>query len=162
MWMDGPIPPELGRFPGYLMARLGQTSSRRFAEALQPLGLHPRDFGVMSIVAANPGISQQALSEHTGIDASSMTALIDELESLRVAERRPHPGDRRARAIHLTPSGEEALQRARKVAGGLQGELLAALTADEQRTLLELLGKLAADSAGRDGAARASGARRAG
>jgi DNA-binding MarR family transcriptional regulator len=148
MWMDGPIPPELSRFPGYLMARLGQTSSRRFAEALQPLGLHPRDFGVMNIVAANPGISQQALSEHTGIDASSMTALIDELETLGVAERRPHPSDRRARAIHLTPAGEEMLERARRAAGELQGELLSVLTAEERRTLVELLGKLAADSAG--------------
>ena len=144
MWLDGPIPPELGRFSGYLMARIGQANSRRFAAALAPHGLHPRDFGVMNIVAVRAGISQQQLAEHTGIDASSMTALIDELEALGLAERRPHPDDRRARAIHLTAAGEEKLAELRRLAGQIQAELMSGLTTAERRTLQELLAKLAA------------------
>jgi DNA-binding MarR family transcriptional regulator len=144
MWGEGQIPEELSAFPGYLMVRLGHNSSQRFREALQPQGLHPRDFGVMNIVASTPGITQQQLHTRTAIDTSSMVAVIDHLEELGYAERRPHADDRRVRAIHLTPAGREALERARRTAGELQAQVFGALTPDEQRTLHDLLRKLAA------------------
>jgi len=143
MWEGGPIPGELSVFPGYLLARLGESSRRRFHKALEPEGLHPRHFGVMTMVAAQPGMSQQQLHDKTGIDPSSMVAVIDELEAAGVAERRPHPEDRRARTIFLTERGEQTLQRVRALAGELQRELFGALTADELRTLHALLRKLA-------------------
>jgi DNA-binding MarR family transcriptional regulator len=143
MWGRGPVPDELSVFPGYLLARLGEASRRRFHEALAPEGLHPRHFGVMSVLAAHPGLTQQQLHEKTAIDASSMVAVIDELEAKRLAERRPYPGDRRARTVFLTALGEQTLARVRTVAAELQQELLSPLTAEESRTLVTLLQKLA-------------------
>jgi DNA-binding MarR family transcriptional regulator len=143
MWEDGPIPGELGVFPGYLLARLGEASRRRFHRALEPEGLHPRHFGVMTMVAAQPGLSQQELHEKTAIDPSSMVAVIDELEALGLAERRPHPADRRVRTIFLTASGQEKLERVRGLAAELQREFFAPLSAEERRTLHGLLRKLA-------------------
>jgi DNA-binding MarR family transcriptional regulator len=141
MWHDGPVPPELSVYPGYLLARLGQASAARFHAALAPEDLHPRHFGVMSILAAQPGITQQRLAEHTAIDASSMVAVIDELEAKGLAERRPHPADRRARAVYLTPTATATLQR----------ELFAGLSATEGKTLHELLLKLARTSGSPEG-----------
>jgi MarR family transcriptional regulator, lower aerobic nicotinate degradation pathway regulator len=143
MWDGGPIPGELGQFPGYLMARLGEASRRRFHKALEPEGLHPRHFGVMMVLAAHPGITQQQLHEKTAIDPSSMVAVIDELEARGLAERRLHPADRRARQVFLTESGEQTLQRIRTLASGLQREFFAALTGEERKTLHALLRKLA-------------------
>jgi len=130
-------------FPGYLLARLGESSRRRFHKALEPEGLHPRDFGVMTMVAAQPGMSQQQLHEKTAIDPSSMVAVIDELEAAGLAERRPDPEDRRARTIFLTERGEQTLNRVRALAGELQREFFQALTAEELRALHALLRKLA-------------------
>src|SRR5437879_12768472 len=130
MWEDGPIPGELGVFPGYLLARLGESSRRRFHRALEPEGLHPRHFGVMTMVAAQPGMSQQELHEKTAIDPSSMVAVIDELEARGLAERRPDPEDRRARAIFLTSAGLEKLEHVRVVTGELQREFFEALSAE--------------------------------
>jgi MarR family transcriptional regulator, lower aerobic nicotinate degradation pathway regulator len=143
MWDGGPIPGELKQFPGYLMARLGEASRRRFQRALEPERLHPRDFGVMTMVAAQPGMSQQQLHEKTAIDPSSMVAVIDELEARGLAERRPHPADRRTRQIFLTDDGQEALTRVRVLAAELQREFFGALTAEERKTLHRLLKKLA-------------------
>jgi MarR family transcriptional regulator, lower aerobic nicotinate degradation pathway regulator len=143
MWDGGPIPGELGVFPGYLLARLGEASRRRFQAALEPEGLHPRHFGVMTMVAAQPGMSQQQLHEKTAIDPSSMVAVIDELEAMGLAERRQRAEDRRARTIYLTERGEQTLERVRGLAAGLQREFFAALTAEERRTLHMLLRKLA-------------------
>jgi MarR family transcriptional regulator, lower aerobic nicotinate degradation pathway regulator len=139
----GSIPGELAAFPGYLLVRLGETSKHRFHRALEPEGLHPRHFGVMTIVAARPGITQQQLYEKTAIDPSSMVAVIDELESMGLAERQPHPDDRRAHTIFLTDLGQTALKRARLRAAELQRDFFAALTAEELRTLHTLLRKLA-------------------
>jgi DNA-binding MarR family transcriptional regulator len=144
MWDGGPIPGELGVFPGYLLARLGEASRRRFQAALEPEGLHPRHFGVMTMVAAQPGMSQQQLHEKTAIDPSSMVAVIDELEAMGLAERRQSVEDRRARTIYLTERGERTLERTRALAAGLQREFFAALTGEERRTLHALLRKLAA------------------
>jgi DNA-binding MarR family transcriptional regulator len=143
MWEGGPIPGELSVFPGYLLARLGESSRRQFHKALEPEGLHPRDFGVMTMVAAQPGMSQQQLHEKTAIDPSSMVAVIDELEAAGLAERRPDPEDRRARTIFLTDRGEQTLRRVRALAGELQREFFGVLTAEELRTLHALLRKLA-------------------
>jgi DNA-binding MarR family transcriptional regulator len=142
MWEGGPIPGELRAFPGYLLARLGERARERFRVALEPEGLHPRHFRVMTVVAAHPGLSQQQLHEHTAIDPSSMVAVIDELEAMGLAERRPHPDDRRARAIVLTDTGEQTFARVSAIAADLQRELFAPLTAAERRTLHELLLKL--------------------
>jgi DNA-binding MarR family transcriptional regulator len=144
MWEDGPIPGELGMFPGYLLARLGESSRRRFRMALAPEGLHPRHFGVMTMVAAHPGMSQQDLHETTAIDPSSMVSVIDELEAMGLAERRPHPDDRRVRTIFLTALGQRKLETVRELAGELQREFFKPLTAEERRTLHALLRKLAA------------------
>lgn len=143
MWDGGPIPGELGKFPGYLMARLGEASRRRFVKALEPEGLHPRHFGVMTMLAAHPGMSQHQLHEKTAIDPSSMVAVIDELEARGLAERRPDPEDRRARRVFLTEQGEQTLGRIRALAADLQREFFGTLTAEERKTLHALLRKLA-------------------
>jgi DNA-binding MarR family transcriptional regulator len=147
MWEEGPIPGELAIFPGYLLARLGESSRRRMRAALEPEGLHPRYFGVMTMVAAQPGMSQQELHEKTGIDSSSMVAVIDELEAMGLAERRPHPEDRRVRTIFLTDTGQETLARVRALAAAHAREFFKPLSADELRTLHSLLRKLAGASA---------------
>ncbi|HMH46960.1 MAG TPA: MarR family winged helix-turn-helix transcriptional regulator [Solirubrobacteraceae bacterium] len=139
MWEDGPIPDELGMFPGYLMARLGEASRRRFHKALEPEGLHPRHFGVMTMVAAHPGMSQQQLHEKTAIDPSSMVSVIDELEARAAIAWIRAAFGQAARFEH----GEGALERVRGLAAQLQREFFGGLTAEELRTLHSLLRKLA-------------------
>jgi DNA-binding MarR family transcriptional regulator len=97
----------------------------------------------MTMVAAQPGMSQQQLHEKTGIDPSSMVAVIDDLQARGLAERRPDPDDRRARAIYLTADGQRKLQRIGKLAAQLQRELFGGLTEQELSTLHALLLKLA-------------------
>ena len=117
--------------------------AHRFAEGLQPLGLRPPHFGVLSLIAAQPGSAQQELVDRSMIDPSSMVRVIDELESMGLAERRAHPHDRRRRAVHLTPAGKRRLERARKVAGQTVSDLVEPLDDGERETLRLLLRKLA-------------------
>jgi DNA-binding MarR family transcriptional regulator len=143
MRFDKPPPEPLASAPGFLLSWNGQRAAHTFAEALEPLGLRPHHFGVLTLVDSQPGSTQQELVDRSMIDASSMVAVLDELEELGFAERRPHAGDRRKHAIHLTPEGGRLLKRARVAAMKTGQEILGPLDASEVEALRRLLRKLA-------------------
>lgn len=143
MAFDRPPPEPLASAPGFLLSWHGRRTSHMFTKSLEPLGLRPPHFGVMQLIAADPGVTQQELADRSLIDASSMVAVVDELEELGYAERRPHPGDRRKHAVYLTAEGKRNLERARAVATKLAKDVLAPLDGGEVETLTRLLRKLA-------------------
>ena len=143
MRFDQAPPEPLAGALGFLLSWNGQRIRHRFAAALEPLGLRPQHFGVLQVIAAQPGTAQNELVARSMIDPSTMVKLIDELEQLGLAERRVDPHDRRRRAVHLTPQGTATLKQARAVANKTADETLAPLDQDERETLRVLLRKLA-------------------
>jgi DNA-binding MarR family transcriptional regulator len=130
---------EVAEYAGQLFFRLWRASHTRIAEALESVGLTPALFGVLNVLGARDGAIQQEIAVSMGIDPSTMVSLIDDLERAGLAERRPHPTDRRAREIAITPKGRRLLDRARQMATQVDGEVLRGLTANERRELLTLL-----------------------
>jgi DNA-binding MarR family transcriptional regulator len=143
MRFDNPPPEPLASAPGFLLSWHGQRTASTFTRALEPLGFHPRHFGVMNLIDSHPGITQSDLVHRSLIDPSSMVAVIDELEEMGLAERRPYPHDRRKHAVHLTARGRRTLGRLRKIATEVADELFAPLEPGELETLRRLLRKLA-------------------
>jgi MarR family transcriptional regulator, lower aerobic nicotinate degradation pathway regulator len=137
-------PPEaLAGYTGFLMNWVGARSRARFAQALnERTGLHPREFGVLNMLARTPGVTQHEIGEGAGVDPSTMVATLDSLEERGLAERRPHPEDRRKRAVYLTPAGEETLSAGRKVGASVAREVFGPLSAEERKLLHSLLRKL--------------------
>lgn len=138
--------PALSRNTGFLVSRMGLVASKRFAERIAAIGLTTRMWGALNVLDAEGPTTQHALGKSIGMDPSSMVSTIDELESRGLVERRRHPTDRRAYALHITDDGNETLARGRELAREAQDELLAPLTADERKQLRELLLKLAVAS----------------
>jgi DNA-binding MarR family transcriptional regulator len=130
------------RSVGFLISQLGFFSSKRFMEALRPVGIDPREFLLMRFVAASEGESQQALAERMAIPASRMVALVDHLEEAGFIERRPDPEDRRVRGLHLTRKGRTVLERAGKIAIDYETKLCAGINREERDQLIDLLQKL--------------------
>jgi DNA-binding MarR family transcriptional regulator len=135
--------PALARNTGYLLSRLGAIGQRRFAEHIGQLGLTPRMWGALNVLDAEGALTQHALGLCVGMDPSSMVATIDELEAKGLVERRRHPSDRRAYALHVTDAGRKRLIDGRRVARAAQEELLGALNQDERRQLHGLLLRVA-------------------
>ncbi len=143
--IESPVPEQPPRSVGFLISQLGFFSSRRFAEALTPLGIGPREFLLLRYVAASAGQSQQSLAERLGVPPSRMVALADELEKGGLVERRPDPDDRRVRGLHVTEKGQETLERAAKVAIEYELKLCSSLAEGEREQLIDLLQKVQAD-----------------
>jgi len=130
---------EVAEFAGQLFFRLWRASHTRVAEAFGSIGLTPALFGILNVLGAREGAIQQEIGSEMGIDPSTMVSLIDELEAAGLAKRRPHPADRRAREVTITPKGRRLLERARRMAIQVEDEVLRGLTAAERRELLRLL-----------------------
>ena len=128
---------------GLMLSTLGYAISRRFVHALQPLELHPREFAVLRAVKANDGQSQQALAERLHIPPSRMVAIVDELESRGLIERRPDPNDRRVRALYVTSRGQTLLDDAFKLVVEHERAISDVLTEKERAELLALLNRIA-------------------
>jgi DNA-binding MarR family transcriptional regulator len=143
MRIDRPPPEPLASAVGFLLSFNGQRMARTFAQALEPLGLRPPQFGLLRLIQARPGSTQQELVASSMIDPSSMVAILDELQELGLIERRQNPADRRKHAVYLTDEGGATLRRARKIADSVAARELSALDEDERDTLRRLLRKLA-------------------
>ncbi len=86
--------------------------------------------------------SQRELAESLHYDASNITDIVDRLEARGLVVRTVDPNDRRVRRIVRTPEGEE-LRRTALDEALATAPTVATLSAAEQRTLCELLGKIA-------------------
>lgn len=126
-----------------MLAQVGAHAASKFAGRLTELNLVPAHAGILRILAATPAITQQALASALGTLPSRLVALVDDLESKGLLERRPHESDRRSYALHLTEAGEATLQAIGRIAREHQQTLLAGLSDEEQRQLGALLQRVA-------------------
>jgi DNA-binding MarR family transcriptional regulator len=129
---------------GQLLFVAQQAAQALAIERLEPLGLSPRAWGVLSTLAESGPLTQIELATTMSIDRTAMVYLLDELEDQALVERVRSPQDRRAFFIHLTAGGKSAQRRAATALAGADGTLLAPLDAAERRHLVDLLAKVAA------------------
>jgi DNA-binding MarR family transcriptional regulator len=132
------------RSVGFTISSTGHAVARGFHEILAPLDLEPREFALLRAVAAAEGETQQATGARLKIPSSRMVAFIDALEARGLIERRHHPSDRRARALHLTDAGRELLGHAFEVAVAYERDICADLSEAERDQLLDLLERVSA------------------
>lgn len=133
----------LAKHTGFLLSRMGMVAMKQFSQRLEELGLNTRMWGALNVLDAEGAITQHMLGKATGIDPSSMVSTIDELERRGLVERRRHPSDRRAHALHVTDLGQVTLTQGRRLAKRAQDDLLAPLDADERKQLHDLLLRMA-------------------
>ena len=78
----------------------------------QHLGLTISESQAVSYLFARGPMGQSDLGQALGFNTSSTTALVDRLERNLIAERVPHPSDRRRSTVRLSDSGRETVSAA--------------------------------------------------
>jgi DNA-binding MarR family transcriptional regulator len=142
-WMRG-----LHADTGYLLYRLGLRSGQLFNTFLQESGLRLRHYAVLRFLATSDGALQRELSARLGYDPSAIVGLVDDLEKLGFAERRPSPDDRRSRIVALTGAGRAFLRDTDEAGLRVTNDLLEPLGPAERETLHALLLRIAGDGLG--------------
>lgn len=80
--------------------------------------------------------TQQALANRLEVSARNVTGLVDALEDAGYVARAPHPTDRRATLVTLTPSAEELMREMQRDHEELSATLLAAVAPGDRQALL--------------------------
>ncbi|MFE9687611.1 MarR family winged helix-turn-helix transcriptional regulator [Streptomyces sp. NPDC002701] len=137
-WMRG-----LHADTGYLLYRLGLRSGQLFNAFLQESGLRLRHYALLRFLATSEGALQRELSARLGYDPSAIVGLVDDLERLGFAERRPSPDDRRSRTVVLTGDGRAFLRDTDEAGLRVTNDLLRPLGPGERDTLHTLLRRIA-------------------
>ena len=108
----GPDDREAGSLPVSLVGALFRLAPR----LVELIDLGERDYGLgfargrvlWSLRESGP-VVMRALSEALGVSPRTVTGLVDALEADGWVTRSPHPNDRRATIISLTPASEATL-----------------------------------------------------
>lgn len=102
-----------------------------------------RGYQVISAAVHCAAQSQRYLAEQLGIDRTVMTYLLDDLEGAGLVTRRPDPADRRNRHVLPTDKGRELCASTEQRLHAVEERVLEELSPSEQRTLRELLRRVA-------------------
>src|SRR3954469_26072678 len=128
---------------GWLLRRAHWRAAAVMTEALRPLGIELRHFAVLIVLVDRGPTPQRDLGPATGSDKAGIMRVIDDLERKGLAVRRAVPGDRRVRAVEITPQGVELFDAAHVAAEPLAERLVAELGAGEPERLRDLLTRFA-------------------
>lgn len=122
-----------------LISQLARGMRRRIEQAIEPLGLRPRELHALQHLRERGASAQQTLVELLGIDATNLVAILNSLDDAGLIERHRDRADRRRAIIELSPAGERRLADLDRALLEIDDEVFAALTVAERQTLNALL-----------------------
>lgn len=133
---------------GFTLGRLGRIWRQQLDARLQARGVSYSRWVVLAYLARlGEGLTQKALAGYMGIEAPTLVRLLDGLEAEGLVERRPHPSDRRAKAVHLRPKAAPELAQFEEVAAEVRAGLLDGVTDADLVTCLAVLERIDANAA---------------
>ena len=107
----------------------------------QAAQVSPSMMSIIDFVGLSPDCGVKEIARGLKLSTPTVSVSIRHLEEAGFIDRRPHPADRRAVQIFLTPKGRELYQQTYAFRRQTFERLLSGLTLDERQTLLELLEK---------------------
>lgn len=85
---------------------------RRLDQVVRAFGLTPGSHNVLQILGgASDALTPSEVSARLTVTSATVTGLLDTLEARGLAQRRPHPNDRRSVLVEITDDGCRLLDR---------------------------------------------------
>ena len=133
----------MGMLPGLIgyQLRLAQRAIfSDFVETVDGAGISPGLFGILVIIDANPGLTQQALADAAHLDRSTVVTVLDKLEDRALVERLA--ADRRSNGLFLTSDGTSLLRLLKRKVAQHERRVVQNLSARERDQLVVLLQRI--------------------
>jgi DNA-binding MarR family transcriptional regulator len=106
------------------------------------IGMSHAQWALLAAVARSDGPRQIDLAGEMDLEPITVARMIDRLEAAGLVERRPDPGDRRARRLYLTPAAEPALKRLKALGEELMGEAISGIADEDLETAVAVLDRM--------------------
>ena len=120
---------------GYLLRQAWRALEGALEIALRPHGLSPPQYGVLTVLAREPGASGADLARAVHTTPQAMNGVLATLEREALIERRPHPTHGRILQATLTSEGQRRLGAANPSVRALERETERGLSSDEIATV---------------------------
>jgi DNA-binding MarR family transcriptional regulator len=129
--------------PGFFARRFQQIAVAVFHAEVGAAGfdLTPVQYSALTALSAHPGVDQATLAGLIAFDRTTMGGVVDRLAQRGLLTRRPHPRDRRARALEITPAGAALLDGVEPAVQRAQAIMVSGLDSAEAVEFLRLLRK---------------------
>jgi DNA-binding MarR family transcriptional regulator len=127
-----------------MIVPLGRALTTAELPVLRAHGLSMWAYIVLLALGEEPLRSQNALAQAIGADKTRIIGVLDGLQERGLIERRPDPGDRRARLLSLTPEGRRLRDSTRAGIRQREDRLLARLPDDDRTAFLRAMRVLSA------------------
>jgi DNA-binding MarR family transcriptional regulator len=136
-------PPEiLSARTSYLLGRAALRLQALGERDLEPLGITPREYSVLAVLAERSPLSQTQVAETLALDRTTILRLGASLERKRLVVRERDANDARAYAVALTPAGDRLRAEAFDLLLACEGRFLTPLKHNERKQLHDLLIRL--------------------
>jgi DNA-binding MarR family transcriptional regulator len=145
--------------PFFFLSRV-QRANRLTAQFVERAGrdldLSGPEAHVLGYVQTHPGGPLSELVRVFGHKRSTLTSILDRLESRGLVRRESSPVDRRSFLVHVTPAGRRVANRAQQVAVDLERRIAALVTPGDAAALDRVLAAFAQATGDARGAASRS------
>lgn len=88
---------------------------RRLRRSDAALGVAPARLSALSVLVFGGARTVSELADSEQVKVPTMTRVVQGLEESGLAERRPHPTDRRSSVVSATPEGKRLMLRGRQL-----------------------------------------------
>ena len=132
------MPPSAAEEAWALFWRIFSADKPRRMAVMSELGLSFQQSMALSRLQPDEPVPMSALAAALQCDNSNVTGIVDRMEAAGLVERRAFEGDRRVKAVALTPLGEMVRDQVRRRAGTPPPEI-AALSEQDAELLRDIL-----------------------
>ena len=126
----------------HLLHRGSQHAEEMFSLSIGNSDITPRQYEVLSAVAAKDSVSQADIVSATGIDRSTTADLVGRLVKKGWLQRRRAKDDARAYAVRLTAAGKKAMKIGEGACLEADEKVLAGLSSAQRTKLIKALGAI--------------------
>lgn len=130
---------------GFLISKVKQIQGRVFERMLDENGISEFNGAqgrILFVLWETDNIPISALSQRTGLAKTTLTSMLDRLESSGHIRREPDPGDRRTVRICLTETAEALREKYERVSAMMSEVFYRGFSDDEILTFEKGLGKI--------------------
>lgn len=125
--------------PTYLVSQLAKEFARDLQVRASSLGFSAGQFPILVELWEEDGLTQKQLLERVDVEQATMANTLSRMQRDGLIERKPHPTDRRAQLVFLTPRGLEIKDGAIAAVCATDDALLQGLKRFEKELLLEFI-----------------------
>ncbi len=130
---------KLPRYLGYQVRQAQTAIFRDIEEKMRIIGVTPSEFGLLTLIKANPGIHQKTLTRLYGLDKSTLSYSINRLAGRKWISRKKNSKDGRYYGLWLTREGREKARLATRHIEAQEDLMDTVLKKGERERLLDML-----------------------